>query len=112
MPSAFSMRSSASLRIWLVVMVGLLGKGALGRVANEGPDRVAGDGPLEVAFPFVVEDQDGEFPRLAHADRLHVHDAEAVAEHLVVGQTLEPLGVRVDLGVAAVDAIDAGGLEE
>ena len=49
---------------------------------------------------------------LIHADGGDIHHAEIIAEHLVVSQLVVQDGVRVFLGVVAVDALDARRLEQ
>src|SRR5262245_20173097 len=96
MLTAFSMRSSTSLRIWLAGMFGpcwgtrkVRRRGTRpSRLGDQGADRVPGDGALDVAFLLEVEDQDGQLALPAEADRRHVHGPQVVLEHLGVGQLL------------------------
>src|SRR5262249_43990414 len=77
-------------------------------IRYEGANRVAGDGTLDVAFAFEVENQNGDMPLLAGRDGGDVHDAQVLVDHFGVSETLVADGMGVFLGIFAVDAVDLG----
>src|SRR5665213_2710183 len=100
------MRSSVSIKISSAVMASVRGGGGDSEgFLDERADGVAGDGALDVALALEVEDQDRHLALLARRERLRVDDAQVALDHVAVGEAVVEDGVRVDLGVFAVDAV-------
>src|SRR5437762_8619703 len=110
--TAFSMRSSQSRRISSLVMVvpasGVLDSNLL---AYQCTDRVASDGPFDVAFALEIENQNGQLRDPAQVDGGSVHHAQIIANHLVVSNLFIAHRMRVLLRAGAVDAIHTCRLE-
>src|SRR5665213_195136 len=85
------------------------GRRSAGASTDHRPDLLTVYGPADVAVLQQVEDQDRHRVVAAEADRRRVSEFQVASQHLVVVQRVEPNGVRVGLGVAVVDAVDALG---
>ncbi len=79
---------------------------------EEGADGFAFDDPSDVALDFEIEDEDGDFLFLAHAEGGHVHDAQVFADGFLEGKGFVAGGAGVFVGVRGVDAVHFGGFEK
>src|SRR5436190_9264634 len=122
--SAFSIRSSVSNRIssTLITLVPFTPSACLSRrrallghhnlAADKRADASPVDGALDVAFLLEVEYQDRHVVLHALRDRSGVHDAQILLADRIVAQLAVQQSMGILLGVVAIDAVNAGGLEQ
>lgn len=81
-------------------------------VVHDGACVFAQDGAAQAVFDEGIEDGNGYVVVHAEGEGSAVHDFDAVAQGIVVVEAQEFFGGGVFLGVAFIDAVDFGGLEE
>src|SRR3989338_11549734 len=76
------------------------------------PDLLSGESLADIAGGMQVEDQDGDVVLHAEREGAGVHELEPFVYGRHVGDVLDELHLGVLLGVAGVDAVHLGGLED
>src|SRR5215472_15203872 len=78
-----------------------------GPSTDQRTDRLAAEGPADVARDHEVEHPNGQVIVLAEGDGGEVHDPQVTVDHVHEGDLVVAGRRRVDLGVGTVDTVDA-----
>lgn len=79
---------------------------------DQGADGLAAECVGKVAVGAEIEDDDGDVVVHAQAEGGGIHDAESLGKAFLEGDCLVAHGIRVVAGVAVIDTIHLGGLED